>query len=480
MVATRSRRSISAIKPFPIYQKQSDFLQSRAFVKGFAAGRGAGKTVIGAFEILQRARNSESWMVVSPDNSVVSETTWPTFIEVAKQTGQWIRGIKSPYHRATFWSLDGGKAEATFRSGDVPDKLRGPSKAGIWLDEASVMLRDVFDISIGVLRHKGKMGQCLMTFTPRGRRHWTFTEFYEPVLERELSGLTQKQIDAFPCFGGSLFRMRGNRELIHATSLENPFLPVEYVDNIRSAYTEVFAAQELFGQFVDIEGLLFSRSKFHFIAPNAVPRDCLRVRYWDQASLPGAGCFTVGLLMARDLRNRYFVEDVVRGQWSPHDRRERMLETAKRDAELYGNEVIIYIEQEGGSGGVEQMNQNIIDLAGFPVYRDVVSGVQYQNKQNLRLPGKAKVIRAMGVAAQVEAGNVYLVDGARWVQSFLDEAISFPESTYMDQVDAFSGAFNKLAGRGRVDIGPPEHVEAHDHTIGARILEMQRQLRRGR
>lgn len=468
---------IRGIKPFPVYQKQADFLEATEFIKGFCAGRGSGKSVIGAFEVLYRARAKESWMSVSPDSSVISDTTWPTFQDVAKQTGQWVRGIQSPYHKAWFWTLDGGRAEITFRSGERPEKLRGPSKAGLWLDEASVMVREVFEIALAVLRFKGRMGSCLMTFTPKGRQHWTFSEFFEPIEDDELEKLTEEDRDQLNVFGGAYYRLRDNRKLVQAHSAENPFLPEEYVDNIRDSYSEIFAAQELGGQFVDIAGLMFSRNDFVQLPWRDFPRDeALRVRYWDQAGTPGAGSYSCGMLMAKDNRG-FWVEDIVRGQWSAYERRERMRQTAERDASRHDNSVVIYVEQEGGSGGKEQMQQTIMELAGHPVYRDIVSGQRWKKRDKLNLPGQGKIVRAMPASAQVEAHNVFLPREAPWLREFLDEIIAFPESAVTDQVDCFSGCINKLSGRGTRDPGSPTRVSRPTDSVGSQILELQREMR---
>ncbi len=87
-------------------------------------------------------------------------------------------------------------------------------------------------------------------------------------------------------------------------------------------------------------------------------------------------------------------------------------------------------------------------------------------KDHLAVPGEAKVIRAIPHAAQAEAGNIFLVE-APWNMEWLDEHASFPESTFSDQVDATSGAFNKLARQINLDPGPihrTQRVGADDHS----------------
>jgi predicted phage terminase large subunit-like protein len=122
----------------------------------------------------------------------------------------------------------------------------------------------------------------------------------------------------------------------------------------------------------------------------------------------------------------YYVEDVVRGQWSPWERDRVILQCAATDPP----DTRIWLEQEPGSSGVDSVQALIRMLAGHAVYADKVTG----NKQ----------YRAEPFAAQCEAGNVVLVKGP-WNQAYLDELVSFPDGEHDDQVDASSGAFSHVA-----------------------------------
>lgn len=436
----------------PVYRKQEDFFQSQNFITGFCAGRGSGKSYVGALKVLTTARAGERWMAVSPTYTVIEDTTWPTFKDIAVQTHAWLSGVKSPTPVARFRTQDGGTAELVFRSADKPELLRGPSLPGMWYDEASVMSLAAFQNGLPSLRYKGRMGKCYLTFTPKGRRHWTFDAFYRELREDEdRTGAIE--------IAGKFYRPKKNRQLIRAHTLENPFLAPEYyelqVDNMTSA----MAAQELAGDFVDLQGLIFT-ADWQYV--DSAPREGERARYWDRAATPGGGKYTAGVLMARS-NNRYYVEDVVRGQWSAAERDRIILETARRDAKKYGNEVVIYAEQEGGSAGKEISEQFIQMLAGFPVYRDIVSGQRRKIIDKQEMPGEAKIIRAQPFAAQCEAGNVYLVRGP-WNDEFTTELIGFPHYTFTDQVDGASGAFNKLA---RGNHGDPGEVSRGDGETGA-------------
>lgn len=188
-------------------------------------------------------------------------------------------------------------------------------------------------------------------------------------------------------------------------------------------------AAEYMGSPAPMEGNLFHYDWFEVVAEG--PAQAQRVRYWDKAASAGRGSYTCGVRMARDNRGIFYVEDVVRGQWSPGERDAVMKIVAEHDAELFGkHHVRIFVEQEGGSGGLESVQATIRHLAGFPVQADRPSG--------------SKEVRAEPFASQAQAGFIRLVRGP-WNRAYLDELTLFPQGSADDQVDASSGAFNRLA-----------------------------------
>lgn len=174
------------------------------------------------------------------------------------------------------------------------------------------------------------------------------------------------------------------------------------------------------------EGNMFKREWFTIV--DASPLRARRVRYWDKAGTEGGGDFTVGCRMALAEDGIWYVEDVVRGQWSSFERERIHRQTAELDAVF--EQVSHWFEQEPGSSGVDSKRVTIRNLAGFDVHGQTVTG--------------DKTVRAAGFAAQCEAGNVRLVRGP-WNQAYIDELCAFPSGRHDDQVDASSGAFHKLA-----------------------------------
>ena len=177
------------------------------------------------------------------------------------------------------------------------------------------------------------------------------------------------------------------------------------------------------------EGDMFKRSWFYPLEDTS-PKNMMRVRYWDKAATQDGGDWTAGTLMGYDKENGlFYIEDVVRGQWSSGKRDNVILDTTYSDKRRYGNVRTMW-EEEPGSAGKDSSAAMYKLLVGYPIEADKVTG--------------PKEIRAEPFAAQCEARNVKLVKG-KWIDSWIDELTSFPNGAHDDQVDSGSGAFNKLA-----------------------------------
>jgi predicted phage terminase large subunit-like protein len=152
------------------------------------------------------------------------------------------------------------------------------------------------------------------------------------------------------------------------------------------------------------------------------------MRYWDKAGTKDSGAYSVGVLMGKDMENRFWVLDVVRGQWKTA-KRERMI---RQTAELDGKGILVGVEQEPGSGGKESAENTVRNLAGWRVRVDRPTGDKAQ--------------RADPYSTQVNSGNVYLKKSS-WNKEYIEELryFSLENSKFKDQVDASSGAFKFVA-----------------------------------
>jgi predicted phage terminase large subunit-like protein len=195
------------------------------------------------------------------------------------------------------------------------------------------------------------------------------------------------------------------------------------------------------------EGNKFKRGWFEIV--DAAPVEADRVRFWDKAASEDEGDYSAGTLIARTKDGLFYIEDVVSGQWSDLERDKVIKQTAKLDAQKYGNIVQIWGEQEPAGSGKDSARAFIRMLAGYPVYAEVSSG--------------SKEVRAQGMAAQTEAGNVKLVSGD-WNTRFLDIACAFPSGATDDEIDSACLAFNKLVEISNKPLG--DNFSVQHHVIG--------------
>lgn len=204
--------------------------------------------------------------------------------------------------------------------------------------------------------------------------------------------------------------------------------PAESVKALKKSLGSYASAGQLQQRPAPRGGSIFKREWFPIVS--VAPREAFRVRYWDKAATQDGGKRTAGVLMAKSYDGIFYVENVVKGQWSAGKRNTVIKQTAATDVEEYGNVVQVWLEQEPAGSGKESAEISIKDLAGYLVHSEPVTG--------------DKVVRAGPFAVQAEAGNVRLVKGM-WNAEYLEEIELFPRGEFMDQVDASSGAFNKLA-----------------------------------
>jgi predicted phage terminase large subunit-like protein len=321
-----------------------------------------------------------------------SSMAWRELKQLAQQIPE--RVVREDGRRIT---LPGG-GEIVVKSADAPDALRGEGLDLVVIDEAAYIAEMVWTDALRPAL-SDRMGGALIISTPNGY-NW-----FHDLYQRGQEGRPDWQSWQYPTW-------------------DSPLIDAAEIEAARDTLSARTFSQEYGAAFVSAEGLLFKCEWFEVVA--SAPSQAQRVRYWDKASgLTDGADYTAGVLMARDKLGAFYVEDVVHGRWSSHERDQVMRQTAARD----GAHVPIWIEQVFGLGQ-EAAQQAVRALAGFSVRTERVT--------------KSKVERADPFAAQCEAGNVKVVRGT-WNAAYLDELTTFPAGAHDDMVDASSGAFHKLA-----------------------------------
>ena len=213
------------VKKIQMHQVQSLFKNSESRLHAFCGGINTGKSWIGAYDLVTRAKPGRLYMVLAPTFPMLRDAAWRAIKAIAEDLGYLASDNKSEMRIVL-----GNGAEILGRSADEPDRLRGPNLSGVWMDEAGLMSESILNIMLGRLREGGELGWLSATFTPNGKRHWTYREF----------------------------ALADDAQMFHCRSADNPFAPKGFVDSLKSRYSAQFARQELEGLFVEIDGEEFS------------------------------------------------------------------------------------------------------------------------------------------------------------------------------------------------------------------------------
>jgi predicted phage terminase large subunit-like protein len=214
------------------------------------------------------------------------------------------------------------------------------------------------------------------------------------------------------------------RAFFKAFLSDNPHLAGTGYDLSLDELDPVTRAQQKFGNWMarSAKGAYFKRGWFELVDV-APARVVARVRYWDRAATPDGGDWTAGVLLSRTHDGLWFIEHVVRGQWSP----KLVEETIRLTTDLDPPNTRVVLEQDPAAAGKFEKEYYLRALVGFDVH--VVA------------PQGDKITRAKPVSAQAEARNFRILRGP-WVELLLRELEAFPEG-HDDQIDALSGAFRQ-------------------------------------
>lgn len=185
-------------------------------------------------------------------------------------------------------------------------------------------------------------------------------------------------------------------------------------------------------------GGMFQRADFQVVDALPAGLNMVRtVRGYDLASSKEAhSAWTAAVKLAYTADRRVYVLDVVRQRLSPAEVYDLMRKLAAQD----GHRVLVDYPQDPGQAGVAQKMQIARELEGYDFYTSPESG--------------SKEDRARPLAAQAEAGNLYLLR-ASWNDAFINEATLFPNGDFKDQIDAASRAYARclMKGQQRAPVG---------------------------
>lgn len=376
-------------------QSQEDFWHSRQRIKGLFGGRGSGKTAIGSLEALRTIDERPGWpgMIIAPDYPHLVRSTWPEFMK-------WVPGGAIVAQNKSEKWLRFYNGTTVFYGGiDNPESWRGPNVNWLWFDEAGKKKDSKAYLILLAGVRIGPDPKIWITTTPHGKTHWlhdTFVKRFDPTIH-----------------------WRG-----HASVYENAHnLDPMFIPTLEASYTGAWRRQELYGDFVELEGTLFERDWFDIL--DFAPDGGRTVRFWDvAASVTTVADHTVGAEVTFK-EGHLYITHLVRGRWEWPDARRVIVQTAEMD----GAQIQIGVEKNAFQlAAVQDLKREQALLS------HVIRGISAD---------RDKLARAMPWASRAKSGLVHLVRG-EWNKAFLDELVDFPQGSHDDQVDAVSGAVQML------------------------------------
>jgi len=409
-------------------ESQGGFTASKSRFVAMFSGRGGGKTAAGAQKSARKISQGHNGAIINPDFENFKLSTWPEFREwlpwsMVVPAHQYRKNPEwSPQQAFTLAFVNG--VRVICKGVKDADSARGPNINWLWYDEGG---RDPdgesWQVAVASVR-VGENPQAFVTSTPRGRDQWMYRFFIKKDIPEEALKLfaEKSDVDLVDVYFGSIYDNEDN-------------LDPGFMASMLAAYPSGYLReQEIEGKFVDEGGVLGDRGWFRGkILPAPPDKVKKRLRYWDLAATEKKTFGrkrndpdeTVGCLWSYDGED-FFIERQKSGYWKWKKIIDNMINVAKLD----GPFIPIYIEQEPGAGGKNQIaaiQEKFVDvgMGAWKVYG--------------HRPEGDKIMRANTWFAEAALGKVYLVQG-NWNEPFLDQLSSFPAGLHDDKIDAVSGA----------------------------------------
>lgn len=215
--------SVATAPQLSLFPRQMRFVTDTARYPAAIGGIGSGKTFVGAAKTIARLGRQEFGLICAPTYKMLRDATQRTLFEMMRNLG-----IDFEHHKGdNHVTIPSTGHEIIFRSLDDPDNLRGPNVAYTWVDEAAYISAEAWRIVKGRTR-VGDLQQAWITGTPKGR-NWIWEEWVRDADDQH-----------------PLYRFRTD---------ENPTLDKDFATSL--GYEGRFAEQELGGEFVSFDGLVY-------------------------------------------------------------------------------------------------------------------------------------------------------------------------------------------------------------------------------
>jgi phage terminase large subunit-like protein len=248
--------------PNPVQRKAIEAFRNGKRIVLINTGRQAGKSHYGARWLITQTMNPQAThklaAAVAPTYRMarVLQRKLEEVLQSDPELWKRITHRKQPiptYHFPNGWTIE-------VHSSDDPDSLRGPTFDAVWYDEVAKGSEDSFDIVMATLL--ATRGKFLGTTTPRGKQNWIYRKLY-------LKSVPPGEPDHNPDLYNSAYAT------ITGSSWDNAEnLSVEAVQELEDQYGagSIFGRQEISGEFVSFEGLVYAWSESNYLPIKEFPK----------------------------------------------------------------------------------------------------------------------------------------------------------------------------------------------------------------
>lgn len=256
---------VAELRPF---REQEPFLRADKKYYGYISGVGAGKTFAG---ILRTALNMHQWnpgemgAIVAPTTTMIKDVIVPEMRNVGlldhweyKSAHTDEPGIHAPNgSRALILSADNRR---------TIERLRGLNLAWWWLDEGSSVEHRAYDILTQRLR-VGNYRNGYITTTPKGMNY--VYDIFVGDVDGELE----------TCGDAEVYVADDRLAILRVPTHANPHTPEDYKQQMDTDHEGQFYKQEVLGEFVAFEGLVYPWFDENTHVVDEHPDDVRRVFY---------------------------------------------------------------------------------------------------------------------------------------------------------------------------------------------------------
>jgi len=240
-------------------------------------GIGSAKTTSGLFKALlyHDKHPLADGIITAPTYPMLWSATMPVISRWCGNTGLIRQIVRGSDNARIEWASG---SVAYLRTTTSPENLRGPEVAWVWMDEQPMSPEEAFVILQGRIRQQGYPHQLWGTGSPRG-----YNWIWRNLVQRPIAGARK-------------FQMR---------TVDNCFNDPDYYADLQRQYQGQWARQELEGEFVAFEGLVYATfsEATHVRTPPALSEF---VQVWGGLDF-GISSPTVILILGVDRAGRYWL-----------------------------------------------------------------------------------------------------------------------------------------------------------------------------